>query len=278
MKKLFLAVIITFSLYSSVFAVQKIHFSVDDVISSFENLTKNEAEYKSAFDEPFFLYIKSLHDEFGVKISLYCFYEKDGFSLDDCTDKFSDDFSSSACWLKFGFHAVNSVEKCNGGGYEMFVKQIERITGNKNCITQTVRLDYFEGSKESIQNNSYKNKFCGIKQLLCADSNVRNSYFLNETQKKELNDTEKINVDGLSFIKTDFRFDNIENFKTFFKENQNEDEIVVFTHEWLLRIPFRKNLVKYFLQVHKSDTVKKNINEFCKFFEKGDAEYVFSFE
>lgn len=116
MKKIFLSVIIVFSLYNSVFAIQKIHFSVDDVITSFENLTKNEKNYKTAFDEPFFKYIKSLHDEFGVKISLYCFYEKDDFSLSECTDKFSEDFSLSSDWLKFGFHSIKSNYKFDGGG------------------------------------------------------------------------------------------------------------------------------------------------------------------
>lgn len=159
----------------------------------------------------------------------------------------------------------------------MFVKQIERITGSRNCITETLRLDYFEGDQTSILNSSYKNTEYGIKQLLCADSNTRDSYFLDEIQKQELNRTEKIDSDGVTFIKTDFRFDDTENFKTLFEENKNEDEIVVFTHEWLLQVPFRKNLVKYFELLQKSNVVKKNIKEFCKYFEKNGAEYVFEF-
>lgn len=118
MKKIFLAFLVFLTVFvscNSLFAVQKIHFSVDDVITSFENLTKNESKYKSVFDEPFFKYIKSLHDEFGAKISLYCFYEKDGFSLADCTNKFADDFSSSSNWLKFGFHALSSSYKFDIG-------------------------------------------------------------------------------------------------------------------------------------------------------------------
>lgn len=116
MKKIFSAFLTVFVICNSLFAAQKIHFSVDDVITSFENLTKNESKYKSAFDEPFLKYVKLLHDEFGVKTSLYCFYEKDGFSLADCTDKFAADFSSSSDWLKFGFHALNSNYKFDGGG------------------------------------------------------------------------------------------------------------------------------------------------------------------
>lgn len=277
MKKVGFAFLIVIAICNSLFARQKIHFSVDDVITSFENLTKNEAKYKSAFDEPFFKYIKSLHDEFGIKVSLYCFYKKESFSLADCTDKFAGDFSSSHDWLKFGFHALSSNYKFDGGGYEMFVKQIERIAGSKKCITQTVRLDYFEGNRDSVFYASYKNTGNGIKQLLCADSDTRCSYFLDENQKQELNRTEKIYFDDLTFIKTDFRFDDVENFKNLFEENKNEDEVVVFTHEWLLQVPVRKNLVKYFEQARKSNAVRKNINVFCQFYEKTDAEYVFEF-
>lgn len=159
----------------------------------------------------------------------------------------------------------------------MFVKQIERITGNKNCITQTVRLDYFEGSKEYVNEISYKKSKCGIKQLLCADSSTRESYFLNEEQENKLNKTEKITSDGFTFIKVDFRFDNIKNFKPLFNENKDEEEVVVFTHEWLLQIPHRKNLIKHFVQIAKSHLVKRNINKFCSFYKERNSNYIFEF-
>ncbi len=107
-----------FAISFNLFAVQKIHFSVDDVINSFENLTRNEKKYESAFDEPFFAYIKFLHEKYNAKVSLYCFYENSDFSLADCTEKFSDDFKSSSSWLKFGFHAENPNKNntFDGGG------------------------------------------------------------------------------------------------------------------------------------------------------------------
>lgn len=159
----------------------------------------------------------------------------------------------------------------------MFVKQIERITGSRNCITQTVRLDYFEGSKEYVNEISYKKSKCGIKQLLCADSSTRASYFLNEEQENKLNKTEKITSDDFFFIKTDFRFDNIKSFKPLFNENKEEEEVVVFTHEWLLQILHRKNLIKYFVQIAKSYLVKRNINKFCSFYKERNSDYIFEF-
>lgn len=265
----------------NLFASQKIHFSVDDVIGCFENLTKNEGKYNSAFDEPFFAYIKSLREKYNVKVSLYCFYEKEGFSLKDCTEKFADDFKASSGWLKFGFHAEKSgnVKNFNRGGsdYKMFVNQIERITGTSDCIAKTVRLDYFSGDKKFIEAITDKSSKNGIRQLLCADSSNRYSYYLDEIQKTELNKNELLFADDLIFVKTDFRFDDVKNFRRLFYENKDESEVVVFTHEWLLEPAKRKNVFKYFLQLLNSRKIKFNINRFFEYYTGKDCEYVFEF-
>lgn len=278
MKKRILSLLF-FALSFNLFAVQKIHFSVDDAINCFENLTRNEKKYTSAFDEPFFAYIKSLHEKYNAKVSLYCFYEKQGFSLAECTEKFADDFKSSSSWLKFGFHSERP-EKGNifdGGGYRMFVNQIERITGTSDCITQTARLDYFSGDKKFIESISDKSARCGIRQLLCADSSSRDSYYLDSVQKNELNKNELLFADNLLFIKTDFRFDDTKNFKNLFLENKDENEVVVFTHEWLLEPAMRKNVFKYFRQFLNSRKIKCNINKFFKYYKDKNCEYVFEF-
>lgn len=271
--------LVFFAISLKLFAIQKIYFSVDDVITCFENLTRNEKKYGSAFDEPFFAYIKSLHEKYDAKVSLYCFYLKEGFSLAECTERFSDDFKASSDWLKFGFHAERP-EKGNifdKGGYKMFVNQIERITGTLNCITQTARLDYFSGDKKFIESISYKSTKSGIQQLLCADSSSRDSYYLDSVQKSEINKKEMIFSDNLAFIKTDLRFDDTKKFKKLFLENKDESEVVVFTHEWLLEPAMRKNVFKYFLQFLNSRKIKCNINKFFKYYTDKNCEYVFEF-
>lgn len=273
--------LVFFALSFNLFAIQKIHFSVDDVINCFENLTRNEKKYTSAFDEPFFAYIKSFHEKYDAKVSLYCFYEKEGFSLAECTERFADDFKASSGWLKFGFHAEKSgnVKNFNRGGsdYKMFVNQIERITGTSDCIAKTVRLDYFSGDKKFIEVITDKSSKNGIRQLLCADSSNRDSYYLDEIQKTELNKNELLFADDLIFVKTDFRFDDVKNFRRLFYENKDESEIVVFTHEWLLEPAMRKNVFKYFLQFLNSRKIKSNINKFLKYYADKNCEYVFEF-
>ncbi|HAZ96125.1 MAG TPA: hypothetical protein DCW73_02530 [Treponema sp.] len=158
----------------------------------------------------------------------------------------------------------------------MFVNQIERITGTSDCIAKTVRLDYFSGDKKFIEAISDKSTKNGIRQLLCADSS-RDSYYLDSVQKSELNKSEMLIADNLFFAKTDFRFDDIKNFKELFLENKDENEVVVFTHEWLLEPAMRKNVFKYFLQLLNSKKIKFNINRFFEYYTDKDCEYVFEF-
>ena len=212
-------------------------------------------------------------------MSLYCFCEKEGFSLAECTEKFADDFKASSGWLKFGFHAEKPGKgnTFDGGGYRMFVSQIERVAGASDCITQTARLDYFSGDKKFIESISYKSTKSGIQQLLCADSTSRDPYYLDSAQKSDLNKNELLFADNLTFVKTDFRFDDTENFRKLFFENKDESEVVVFTHEWLLEPARRKNVLKYFLQLLNSRKIKCNVDKFLKYYKDKNCEYVFEF-
>ena len=59
-----------------------IHFSVDDTITIFENLTKEN--YNSCFEEPTLAFLKKLNEQYGLKVSMYCFFESaSGFNLSD---------------------------------------------------------------------------------------------------------------------------------------------------------------------------------------------------
>lgn len=261
------------------FSAQKVHFSVDDVSSSLRQLTEKEDSYCTPFEHPFFKYIKKLHDAYGVSVTLYCFYELDGFSLDKCTEKFADDFRNESGWLKFGYHAFSQSRNfIDGGGYEMFVKQTVRIAGSTESISQTVRLDCFNGSfEECLASSSYIGIDCGIKTLLCADSETRPSYFLTEEQEQELNETEFIYTEEFDFIKTDFRFDDWTNYKNLFGQNKDEAELVVFTHEWILNPPLRRNFILYFFSVCRKWIIERNINDFFTRLSKTDCVYVSEF-
>lgn len=263
------------------FAVQKVHFSIDDVNAVLRDLTENEKKYDSLFDQNFFKYLKKLNEKYGAKITLYCFYELNDFCLADCTEKFKKEFSASSEWLKFGYHAYNgtSVFYNDGGGYKMFVESVLKFAGSGQCVSQTVRLDRFSGRREECAACSYRNMEYGIRQLLTADSRTRQSYYLSDAEIAELNSVEMY-VDGntgIEFYSTDFRFDDCKNFKRLCKENMGESEVVVFTHEWLLNVPVRRNLFRYIQFLCKRFFVKRNISVFLHSFETKECEYVTDF-
>lgn len=115
--KLAFMLLVLFSVSRLCFAVQKVHFSIDDVNAVLRDLTENEKKYDSLFEQKFFKYLRNLNERYGAKITLYCFYELNAFCLADCTEKFKEEFSASSEWLKFGYHAYNgSSVFCNGGG------------------------------------------------------------------------------------------------------------------------------------------------------------------
>lgn len=240
-----------------------IHFSIDDVNAVFKDLTNNKDKYNSLFEQSFFRYLRNLHERYDAKVTLYCFYDFNDFCLKDCTTKYSEEFQSCSDWLKLGYHAYNARDIFNGGGYQKFIDAVFKITGSKQCVSQTVRLDRFLGEYKEISENSFEKNPLGIKQLLTADSKTRHSYYLSEEAQKEIANFEKWNdsSNSIDFYVTDFRFDDYKEFPNLLNENDREKEIVVFTHEWLLFFPMRKNLLAYFQKIYKAKRIKENIND-----------------
>lgn len=108
-----------------------IHFSFDDVINVFEDLTKNAGHYNSIFDNPFFSKLKVLHELYGAVFSLYCFQVSGTFNLDNTTTKFKGEFHNNSDWLKIGYHAYDA------GTYESETPVdtlINRVRSMKNAI------------------------------------------------------------------------------------------------------------------------------------------------
>ena len=81
------------------------------------------------------------------------------------------------------------------------------------------------------------------------------------------------NINNLSFYKTDFRFDDYKSYKYLFMQNKDENEIICFTHEWILQFPIRKNLIKYCMQQYRCSRIKKNIVSFMNYCK--DNNYIF---
>lgn len=224
-----------------------IHFSIDDTILIFKDLTEKQDKYSSIFDNYTLGFLKKMHDEYGMSVSMYCWYEdNDGFDLSSCSKKYKQEFENHSDWLKFNFHSFNSDQDLKLVDYSTFVSQfdlfkysLEEIVGNKSWDSFT-RLHLFHGNQDII---SYMVSN-GINGFYTADDN-RTSYGLNDNEMAVINNDRILNNSGTIYKKTDIRLDNSDNvFYEFYKFKWNDVTTEVFTHEWLLNTPKSKSIFK----------------------------------
>ena len=98
---------------------KKFRISVDDNILFLADLTRNQDQYTSLFDNPFLRVYKKAHDLYGAKVHLNLYYEyadaaedratfggeRPYFNLTMMTDKYKQEWKENADWLKLSFHA-----------------------------------------------------------------------------------------------------------------------------------------------------------------------------
>lgn len=248
------------------------HISIDDTLSVFEDLTKNEDNYNSIFDNNILKFLRKLHNKYGAVFSMYCFYTNGNFDLSESTDKFSNEFNDNSDWLKFGFHTIDgesnyestSKEKAKTD-YDEIITQLIRITGSNNCIDTIPRLQNFAGNEESIL--AMKNSNNGIKGLLSADDNRLSYYLDKEDSDYVLTHDKYMDKDNeIEFISTDLR---LENFDNPYKELKNRLKSKEYNN--------RMNILEIFThEVYLNDSnMKKKMIDCCKFANKYG--YVFEY-
>ena len=86
---------------------KRYNFYIDDNIFVFTDLAKERP--KSAFDHFYLKGLKDIHDKYGTKFSLNCFYHNahHEFLLKDMPDIWKSEFQANADWLKFSFHSYS---------------------------------------------------------------------------------------------------------------------------------------------------------------------------
>ena len=227
------------------------HFSLDDTIQIFSDLTNKKNVYKSIFENPTLAYLYELHKEYGIVVSCYVYLEDETFKLEKTTDVFSSQFSENAHWLKFGFHARDY--KSNYGeksvleaknDYDDCIRELLRITGNENCIDRVPRLHYFAGNFEN--SIIMRDTQLGILGLLSADDD-RDSYWFKRTDNSDypLDNRDSYTDSQIELIifPTDLRMETKENFSEKL-ENSDDDVLIIFTHEILLEDSDIKERIK----------------------------------
>ncbi len=242
-------------------SVSVVLVSIDDVSSALIDIIKYVDEYDSVFDNDFFSHLRYLHSEYGLKITLFSYYDLGDYTINDVPSKFYNDFHVNSTWLKFQFHWISpsfnhstsscSVIEC----FDCFSRNI--LTWGDSLLAESVRLHYFYAT-DSI---ALHLRGGGVKTLLCADDG-RISYNLTSWQDSLLKANAYYQKDGLCFRRTDLRLESCHSLREISKIIQRKDTVVIFTHEWLLVDQSIKN---YLYNVLKGNRYVPNFIQYRKF-------------
>lgn len=196
------------------------HISFDDVSHSLLRL-KNDS-YTSLYDESFFAWLKTLHDTYGAKFSLYTYINV----LEQVPDTYKDDFAEAKDWIKIGLHAEDAASSYadvnltydNGRTiWKQFAENVFRITGTYESVDRMPKLEESAGSKEvllgmrdAVSDSGYKYGVIGfLVDKIQTDGQVKNVYYLNvETDVDAIKTlfTDDFYIDkesGFTFVSTD---------------------------------------------------------------------------
>lgn len=196
------------------------HISFDDVSHSLLRL-KNDS-YTSLYDESFFAWLKTLHDTYGAKFSLYTYINV----LEQVPDTYKDDFAEAKDWIKIGLHAEDAASSYadvnltyNDGEtiWKQFAENVFRITGTYESVDRMPKLEESAGSKEvllgmrdAVSDSGYKYGVIGfLVDKIQTDGQVKNVYYLNvETDVDAIKTlfTDDFYIDkesGFTFVSTD---------------------------------------------------------------------------
>lgn len=218
------------------------HLSFDDVISCFEDLSKDSSLYNSIFDHPFFSKLMSYHEKYECKFTLYAYKYKDNYDISQMPLKFKNDFIENSDWLKIGFHS-STVQKHTPEysdftkfkhDFESFNLSLNTFASSKS-IASILRLDYFYASPLEV----FYLKDKGVTVLLSSDDD-RRSYLLPLFRNEQLLRNNSISYEGIKYLRTNIRLENISYPFLEILKNRNKDTLVIFTHEW------RMNRINYY--------------------------------
>ena len=208
-----------------------IHLSIDDVESLFD--LQHSEKYPTLFDHPFYSYLKSMHDKYGIKITLYTYAHLGKEKIGDIPQKYKEDFKENSGWLRIGYHWIRPEfnNRITVKDFEKGYKEVEDAVYNfadSSVWSKTLRLHYF------FAPDSLRNTLHNTNTLLCADDADRESYDLAPSENRLVQINGIIRKNNVKYIRTDLRLENKIQIKRYLKEQLNKDTLVIFTHEWAL--------------------------------------------
>ena len=121
---------------------------IDDNSFVFTDLARSRPA--RAFDHFYLAGLKKLHQQYGSKVILKCFFcndhDPDKFTLDQMPDIYKSEFEDNADWLHLAFHARSEFpdrpyQHCSAqrlaGDFDAVNREIIRFAGEKSCSPPT---------------------------------------------------------------------------------------------------------------------------------------------
>lgn len=126
---------------------RRCNFYIDDNIFVFTDLAKSRP--KRAFDHFYLAGLKKIHAQYGLKVSLNCFYSNSHheFLLKDMPDIWKQEFIDNSDWLKLSFHSysefpdrpyLEATAEEFGRDYDLVKNEIIRFAGEETFIEPVV--------------------------------------------------------------------------------------------------------------------------------------------
>ena len=120
---------------------------IDDHSFLFTDLAKERPA--RAFDHFYLKGLKEIHDKYGLKLTLNCFYHNDhhDFNLCDMPDIWKGEFVDNSDWLRFSFHSysefpdrpyLEATAEEFGKDYDLVKNEIIRFAGAESWIAPVV--------------------------------------------------------------------------------------------------------------------------------------------
>ena len=224
------------------------HFSIDDVVAVFVDLTENANTYASIFDNPMLAFLRTMHTKYGMVTSLYCFYESydGGFDLSMATTRFAAEFAQNANWLRVGFHARGdatryaSLPPRQAALDEAATLDALAAICGRTSIDRMIRLHYYDATAETVA--ALAEGPVGIQGLLVSSNPADVNYSLPQEQKNQLYRQDwYTDKNGLLYTPTDLWLDEVEDaapaLAALYAANapgMGSGLLTVFTHEWAM--------------------------------------------
>lgn len=246
--------------------MKKYRISIDDNIEFLRDLTVKP--YKSAFDNEYLGFIRSVHERYGACFCLNLFYEnyastgfepkKPAFCLADMTARYKADFERASDWLKFSFHSKaeypappyenKSYDEVYSDGLRVN-EQIKRFAGEKS-LSDELTIHFGICTKDgfaALTDLGYKTFYGYL--TVCDDGSLSGSYYFDRDFLQK-HPEQAFADNGSTFRKTDILLNAFGNEKDVVRElnrllGKNCDFYELMIHEQYFYPEYCNHIARY---------------------------------